>query len=159
MRLSIAALCLNFLLLTGCGAYQYSDALWVPQDAPRWWGEDNEMGSIAARCNAGYYKGFSTDNLNAMLSTLCEPLKNGNKICAVESTDEYIYWTTESTYDHERKTWTTQQVKNTGYRTYMINTYINPKGLIYDCKAERGEYALFKKRPEPKLPLQCIVEE
>lgn len=146
MRIYSAVLSLFFMFLAGCGGIQYSDEIWAPPKAPLWHGEDDEMRTNAARCNTGFYKGFSPANLNPRLSAVCKPLAGGNKICAVEAVDKREYWETESVYNEAKKRWETVQVLRTTYTSYMINPYINSKGLIYDCKAERGEFFFFKRK-------------
>lgn len=135
-----------FLLLTGCGSMQYSEEIWAPEKVPTMYGEDNEMRDIAARCNGEFYKGFSTQNLAAKMTEQCRPLRNGNMLCAMEAVDEYTYLEDRDVYDDKKKTWVKESKRQTGYRTYMINVYIKPPGLVYDCKAERGEHKLFAKK-------------
>lgn len=150
MRKYYILLSVIFLLLPGCLEFQYSDALWAPKESPKMEGERPEMHDITHGCNNGYYTGFSASNLDPRMSSLCEPLDNGNKICAVKAVDGYSYWTTEQVYDRYRKKWVTETVHKRQYETFMLNIYINAKGLVYDCKGELGNFSFFTtKKPAP----------
>ena len=132
-----------FLLLTGCIGIHFPDTVWVPKSVPVMQGEDHEMGGIANRCNNGYYTGFSTQNLDKRMSQRCEHIDNDNTICSVKAIDRRRHYQYREVYDPNTKKSHYENVLITDYDHYVINMYINEKGLVSDCKAEEGHFALF----------------
>lgn len=137
-----------FLLLTGCGSTQYPDEIWAPKSAPYKYGGSPEMEDIAKRCNNGYYSGFSPENLFPIMSQRCEKIENGNSICAAELIDSETHKYLGQEFDSKTNSWHSVTKEDTNYYHYMINLYINTKGLVYDCKASYGHHVQVSKKPK-----------
>ena len=137
-----------FLLLTGCGSTQYPDHIWAPKSAPLEFGTVPEMEDLANRCNNGYYNGFSPQNLFPIMSQRCETIEKGNRICATELIDSETHEYLGQEYDSKTKSWSLVTKKDTNYYHYMLNLYINAKGVVYDCKASYGHHVQVSKKPK-----------
>ncbi len=143
-----APLFLVFLLSSGC-AVRYPDNIWAPKSVPEMFSSGYAMRNIASKCNDGFYTGFSAKNLDQRMSQRCEHLDGGNIICAVRGLDDRSRYELRPVYD--------SSTKKTEYKyeyipendRYVINLYINDKGIVYDCKAGEGHAALiYKSEPE-----------
>ena len=145
-------LAMAFLLLTACGAMQtyYSEAMWAPKTAPTMSGSFPEMRDNARRCNNGFYRGMSAQNIDQRMSQRCEKLDDGNSVCAVEAIDTSYTTERREVYDPVLNKYFTQNVTVTHYYVFMINTYINDKGIVYDCRAENAQY--WWSKPESPKP-------
>ena len=145
-------LAMVFLLLTACGAMQtyYSEAMWAPKTAPTMSGSFPEMRDNARRCNNGFYTGMSAQNIDQRMSQRCEKLDDGNSVCAVEAIDTSYTTERREVYDPVLNKYFTQNVTVTHYYVFMINTYINDKGIVYDCRAENAQY--WWSKPESPKP-------
>lgn len=147
MRKYCMVLSMVFLLLSGCIKLYFSDSMWAPSSAPVITADFPEMRENADRCNNGFYTGLSIQNIEPYMSQRCEKLGNGNSICAIRAIDRRSETVAKEEYDPLTKKTSTQYVRETTFYTYMINTYINEKGIVYDCRAENAQYALFT--PDP----------
>ena len=147
-----ATLAMVFLLLTACGVIKtfYSDAMWAPKSAPSMGGHYPEMRDNARRCNSGFYTGMSAQNVDPLMSQRCEKLDDGNSVCAVEAIDTRYETERRQEFDIIEKKYVTRNVTVTHYYVFMINTYINEKGIIYDCRAEDAQY--WWSKPESPKP-------
>lgn len=150
---------LVFLLLAGCGPIKlyYSDATWAPESAPTSTAHYPQMTDNARRCNNGFYTGLSAQNIDPLMSQRCEKLEDGNSICAFRIIDWRIETERRDVYDPVTKKTTSKYVDVEYDNTYMINTYINEKGIVYDCRAESAHYEFVPPKPQPgtlayKLP-------
>ena len=147
MRKYCMVLSMVFLLLSGCIKLYFSDSMWAPDSAPVVRGEFPQMRENADRCNKGFYTGLSTQNIEPYMSQRCEKLGNGNSICAIRAIDRRTENVAKEEYDPIIKKKITRCVKETQFYTFMINTYINEKGIVYDCRAEDAQYSFFT--PDP----------
>ena len=159
MRKYIIPLGLFFLLFTGCGPIElyYSDATWAPKSAPTTIAQHPQMTDNARRCNNGFYTGLSVQNIDPLMTQRCEKLEDGNSICASRVIDWEINSETRDVYNPVTKDTSSKYVDVEYDYTYMINLYINKKGIVYDCRAESAHYESLPSKPKPgtladKLP-------
>lgn len=145
-------LAMVFLLITACGVIDtyYTDVMWAPKTAPIMCGDYPEMRDNARRCNNGFYTGMSAKNVDQRMSQRCEKLDEGNTVCAMEAIDTWYETERRQEFDIIEKKYVTRDVTVTHYYVFMINTYINDKGIIYDCRAENAKYRWDK--PESPRP-------